>query len=400
MRQGPNDPWLPIALAVDAGVAIEPREHEYSTIRTAVEELSPQEAARRLEYSIFPHLSSGHGDGGPDGLDHLERNCWRLTTERSFGSFYADGEWPMFYLSAPEDLQRVWTEIRDLNPLVSAGQPYYRGALALYEQEILNMKTGFQQVPCLVLFRILDKRARFQQLTFADDELRIPVEVAESCSLQMTWRTQEDDHSWTHEFIPVRPDVHGVVRRPFTNLPAEFWAVLSSTDGELLDRCGWAPGSGSKPGNPDLNLVNEAISMGEGARIEFKRQLGKGSNEEFAESVAAFANSGGGYIFLGIDDHANIIGFDPDHVQDTITQIVRATVAEYIEVRTNRVLVESKPIWIVEVPDGTEKPYRSADKVMVRAGGTDRVATTAEHRRLCSTGAENPNLPQFVARYI
>jgi len=70
---------------------------------------------------------------------------------------------------------------------------------------------------------------------------------------------------------------------------------------------------------------------------------------------------------------------------------------EFLEVETRLVEIDGKPVWIVSVPSGSDKPYRCKGKVMVRAGGTDRLATTFEHRRLSGKTPEvSYGLPPYV----
>jgi len=50
---------MPVSLAVDSGSPVIARELEYDLVRTVVEEITPTEAALRLEFSIFPfHISN------------------------------------------------------------------------------------------------------------------------------------------------------------------------------------------------------------------------------------------------------------------------------------------------------------------------------------------------------
>jgi hypothetical protein len=215
--------------------------------------------------------------------------------------------------------------------------------------------------------------------------------------MNIGWRFEEASAEWQTHHVDAVPDGNPVILG-FDALPAEFWAVLQQADGKILDRRGWSPREGVRPADPDTNLVRLACVVGENEHIEFKEALSsKGdANLEFAESVAAFANCGGGTILLGINDAAEIVGFQRQGLVDTIMQIVRANVVEYVAVGVSRVEVDGKPVWIVEVPDGNDKPYRCRDRVLVRAGATDRAATTAELRRLSAppmAGQPFPHLP-------
>src|SRR5207302_1711529 len=107
-------------------------------------------------------------------------------------------------------------------------------------------------------------------------------------------------------------------------------------------------------------------------------------NESFAETVAAFANGDGGIVLIGVSDEAEVIGFDRPKLRDQIVDIVRGFVRDPVAVTPEMALIRGKRVWVVTVPAQRPeaKPFRCGDRVMVRASGTTRVASTAEHRAL------------------
>jgi hypothetical protein len=383
-----GESWMPFALVVTAGDAGEASKHAYPILRTSVEEITPDEAARRLE-AILPCLAEGYGDGRVDGLDHrvVQRGYW-LTTERGTPvSFYAHPDWPEFYVqldSFPRARQEV--TVND-GPLMAPSEPYLPHAVALLEQELTRVRAfNDQRFPPLIVLRLPTRLARFGELSYADNQkLTVPFEVMERCRLNVSWHPGTSTAQWITRTEVVEPG-----GEPFTlefdTLPAELWAVLQAPDGSVLDRRGWDPHGGVKPADPETNFVRLACLVGENEEIEFKEVLSAkgGANEEFAETVAAFANCGGGTILVDVNNRAQVVGFDRDGLADTITQVIRANVFEYIPVQTTRVEIDGKPVWLVRVPDGSDKPYRCRDRIVFRAGATDRAATTTEIRRLSS----------------
>jgi hypothetical protein len=383
-----GEAWMPFALVVTAGEAFEAFEHVYPALRTSVEEIAPSEAARRLE-AILPCLTEGYGDRGSDGLDHqVQRGGYWLTTERGTPiSFYARPEWPEFYISLGSfPKARSEVTVND-GPLMAPSEPYFPHAVALLEQELTRLKVGNdQRFPPIIVLRLPNRLARFTDLSYADNQtLTVPFEVTERCRLNISWRVETASTQWTTQGEIVEPGGEPITLE-FDALPVELWAVLQAADGAVLDRRGWDPHGGVKPADPETNFVRLACVVGENEHIEFKALLSAngGANEEFAESVAAFANCGGGTILLGINNRAQIVGFDPRGLVDTITQVIRANVFDYVSVQTTRVEIDGRPVWRVEVPDGSDKPYRCRDRIIIRAGATDRAATTTEIRRLSS----------------
>ncbi|MDP3643906.1 MAG: putative DNA binding domain-containing protein [Bacteroidota bacterium] len=65
----------------------------------------------------------------------------------------------------------------------------------------------------------------------------------------------------------------------------------------------------------------EIIQQGEGIEVEFKSAQ-NGLPENLYETVCAFLNRNGGHLFLGVDDHKNIVGIEPSRIQNYINQIV------------------------------------------------------------------------------
>lgn len=74
--------------------------------------------------------------------------------------------------------------------------------------------------------------------------------------------------------------------------------------------------------SPKTDPVHEMILQGEGQMVEFKstlrydmhaHQVNKKLEHVIAKTVAAFMNSEGGSLFIGVDDHGNAIGLDLDY---------------------------------------------------------------------------------------
>ena len=59
-----------------------------------------------------------------------------------------------------------------------------------------------------------------------------------------------------------------------------------------------------------LTELIEKIMLGEDSTIEFKREMPPQRNS-LADEIAAFANTQGGIILIGIDDNREIVGIEP-----------------------------------------------------------------------------------------
>ena len=118
----------------------------------------------------------------------------------------------------------------------------------------------------------------------------------------------------------------------------------------------------------------EMIRKGENEYQEFKTKL---DQKEFIESVVSFANTSGGRIFLGVDNNAQIVGFSIENVE-TITKMIRSNCDPFVEHKIYEINLE-KPVIIVEIPEGKDKPYIFTDRgIFIRVAATDRQPTRYE----------------------
>lgn len=113
--------------------------------------------------------------------------------------------------------------------------------------------------------------------------------------------------------------------------------------------------------------LNPLLQAGEGYHTEFKQSLDK----SFVEEACAFANSGGGRIFLGVADNGVIQGVDTGNVmrsrvQDTLSQI---------EPRLHCEIEAVGDVLVVNIPEGTEKPYGCSKGFFMRMGANSQKLT-------------------------
>ncbi len=71
----------------------------------------------------------------------------------------------------------------------------------------------------------------------------------------------------------------------------------------------------------DINLIRQWVSKGEDERLEFK--LKANHPEKIIRELVAFANTGGGYLIVGVSDDRKIIGVKyPDEARYEISRAV------------------------------------------------------------------------------
>lgn len=106
-----------------------------------------------------------------------------------------------------------------------------------------------------------------------------------------------------------------------------------------------------------MNLIHQ-IHQGESKTLELKRQLPR--HEQIAQTAVAFANTSGGKLIIGVDDHRKIVGVaetDIFTLQDQITSIIldRCYPPLLPEIYTSN--INGKLVLVVEIFRGNLMPY-------------------------------------------
>ncbi len=119
----------------------------------------------------------------------------------------------------------------------------------------------------------------------------------------------------------------------------------------------------------------------EGRKLEFKSGLPR--DEKTARSLAAFANTRGGILLVGIGDRGEILG--APHARETLERlraIALDSVDPPLDVQSGIVTVSTKPIVWCSVPLSARRPHAvihpdGTREIVARVGSSNRVATGA-----------------------
>jgi len=101
------------------------------------------------------------------------------------------------------------------------------------------------------------------------------------------------------------------------------------------------------------------LQEGEGYKIEFKESL-----TALDKEMCAFANASGGFIYLGVDDNGRVKGVKITNKLKSQIMDIAANCDPGIKI----ILEEFENILIIEVREGTDKPYRCATGFYNRIG--------------------------------
>jgi ATP-dependent DNA helicase RecG len=124
----------------------------------------------------------------------------------------------------------------------------------------------------------------------------------------------------------------------------------------------------------------EIAARGEDSRHQFKADVT--NQTSLASEIVAFANSGGGRIFIGIDDDGTTHEHDAASVHRLNQLIGNASsesVRPAINPSTENVPVGTGVVIVVTVPDGISKPYMdNTGAIWVKSGSDKRRVTARE----------------------
>lgn len=106
--------------------------------------------------------------------------------------------------------------------------------------------------------------------------------------------------------------------------------------------------------------VLELIEGGESLIVEFKQRFS--SYEKIAKELIAFANTRGGFLFVGVDDDKSVYGVDGEKAD---AELIKETAEKYCEPPIKYDLfyseINKKEILVVHVFESDIKPHRMQD---------------------------------------
>ena len=124
----------------------------------------------------------------------------------------------------------------------------------------------------------------------------------------------------------------------------------------------------------------EAIGRGEDSANQFKVNIH--NRTSLAEEIVAFSNSGGGKLYIGVNDASQVIGLTPEDVvrlNDMISDVASQWIKPPINPRTENVMHPDGLVIVVSVLPGIAKPYMDKDgRIFVKSGADKRQATSRE----------------------
>jgi len=116
-----------------------------------------------------------------------------------------------------------------------------------------------------------------------------------------------------------------------------------------------------------LQHLSRWIAQGEGAHLEFKQRVP--APERVAKEIAAFANTQGGQLLIGVEDDGTAAGVkDVFEEEYALLEALKLCIRPPIAVKTTHVRVSRKrSIILVTVDESPDKPHRVMDLTTFRS---------------------------------
>lgn len=137
--------------------------------------------------------------------------------------------------------------------------------------------------------------------------------------------------------------------------------------------------------------ITEQLSLGEDSQWEFKQVEFKGnrpkspSRDDWADEMAAFANTNGGVLLCGVTDRGEVQDMSSDRMdklENLLVEICSDSIKPSIQINTFRKKIRGKgAVLLVEIPEGYSQ-HDSPGGSFRRAGSSKRKMTSDERLRL------------------
>jgi len=135
----------------------------------------------------------------------------------------------------------------------------------------------------------------------------------------------------------------------------------------------------------------DIIAGGENSRIQLKENITNPISA--AQEMAAFANSKGGLLIIGVNDKTGeVTGLsfqDLQRINNLLSTAANEHIKSAIVITTETVDVEGKKVLLAAIPEGSDKPYMDKDGLIYIKNGADKRKVTSKEemsRLLQSSG--------------
>lgn len=206
------------------------------------------------------------------------------------------------------------------------------------------------------------------------------------------------------QFIPMDPELWKLENYPhFLDARRQ---IIASKINEFMEALT------TEPENVHERPISELIKLGESATLEFKstlqwdvvqEEMNKHLRHSVLKTIAAFLNSAGGTLVIGVEDNGEVFGLERDikttgNSRDKFEQLMASLVSDRIGAEYARFIhirfaeVERKMVCVVDVDRSLEPAYldgRKGKEFHIRMGNTTRLLDAEETVNYIQTNWED-----------
>ena len=142
-----------------------------------------------------------------------------------------------------------------------------------------------------------------------------------------------------------------------------------------------------------LTELIEKIMLGEDSTIEYEREMPH--RDSLADDIAAFANTQGGVILVGVDDYREIVGLELqelDSVEKTVVEICEDSIDPIVPIFTEKLRIDEKKLLKIEVPRSLFV-HKTANGYYTRQESSKKEMSTEQLARLFQTRSQPRTTP-------
>jgi ATP-dependent DNA helicase RecG len=138
----------------------------------------------------------------------------------------------------------------------------------------------------------------------------------------------------------------------------------------------------------DNTILSQLLSQGESAHVAFV--LGGSAEARIEDAACAFLNAQGGIIVVGVKPEGRVVGVaGAEDKAQALQQGFLTAISPPAPLSVTVEEVTGKQLVVIGVPQGSEKPYASRNRIMVRRAGAVAVAGASEISSLIGQLAHN-----------
>lgn len=304
-------------------------------------------------------------------------------------------DWPtqVFHLADSSNIH-----IEAINePMIGSKCPTFPN-LAEATHSFLNLQEySWNNTPYGIQFLLPDYRGRIKSAELSENTVRVVAETRElkKDDVILKVHAKDEKNEFTPEDIKIDSE-ETIIRVPF-NFKEMNLFLVDKNENQIVDHITYGNYMTERHKGiiikTSTDLIESLIIKGENLSVEFKEEL---NNDEFLESVSSFSNTKGGRIILGVDDRRNILGIydNFDNLQKSIHGMVNGRIEPHILVDIEKLEIQNKPIVVVTVNEGNDKPYLVKGKsAYTRVGEHDISMSRLELDKIYSTRQGQARIP-------